>query len=228
MERELLLTGIGGQGVQLAAQLVSRAAITDKRQVMMFGSYGGMMRGGNTDATIVVADGAIEAPPTVPSAWCSIVMHHDYWGFVETRLRPGSVVLLNTTVFRGAIDRPGVSVVEIPATDIAVDVGNIMTASVVMVGALSAATGLVSIEALEHAVSVCLPAYRAKHVAINVQALRAGYDAVPQLSHPAWLPSDRGAAPEGAEATDASGARSDSGGTLSPSATATSATGGGR
>ena len=29
----------------------------------MFGSYGGMMRGGNTEATLVFADGPIEAPP---------------------------------------------------------------------------------------------------------------------------------------------------------------------
>ena len=45
-ERELALTGIGGQGVQFAAQVMSRAAIAEGRQVMMFGSYGGMMRGG--------------------------------------------------------------------------------------------------------------------------------------------------------------------------------------
>jgi Pyruvate/2-oxoacid:ferredoxin oxidoreductase gamma subunit len=31
MERELLLTGIGGQGVQLAAQVLARAAIADGR-----------------------------------------------------------------------------------------------------------------------------------------------------------------------------------------------------
>ena len=94
MERELLLTGIGGQGVQLAAQVLARAAIAEGREVQMFGSYGGMMRGGNTEATVVVADGPIEAPPTVadgvvgdrdaprllgahaspscgPAAWCS-------------------------------------------------------------------------------------------------------------------------------------------------------------
>ena len=78
MERELLLTGIGGQGVQLAAQVLARAAIAEGRSVQMFGSYGGMMRGGNTEATVVIADGAIEAPPTVADAWSAIFMHHDF------------------------------------------------------------------------------------------------------------------------------------------------------
>lgn len=186
IERELLLTGIGGQGVQLASQLVARAAVLDRREVMMFGSYGGMMRGGNTDATIVIAEGPILAPPTVPSAWASIVMHHDYWGFVRERLRPGNLLFVNTTVFRGDIPRDGLHVFEIPATDIAVDAGNIMTASVVMVGALSAITGLVSLEALLEAVPQSLPPYRTKHVDLNRAALRAGFDSVAHDTIPAW------------------------------------------
>lgn len=186
MERELLLTGIGGQGVQLAAQMVARAAIAEGRQVMLFGSYGGMMRGGNTDATIVIADGAIEAPPTVPSAWASVVMHHDYWGFVEQRLRAGSVVLVNSTVFRGSIDRADVHVIQVPATDIAVDIGNIMAASVVMIGALSAATNLVGLESLLESVSACLPPYRAQHVPLNQAALRTGFGAVTAGPEDAW------------------------------------------
>jgi len=187
-ERELLLTGIGGQGVQLAAQLVARAAILDGREAMLFGSYGGMMRGGNTDATVVVGEGPVLAPPTVPRAWGSIVMHHDYWGFVRDRLRPGTVLLLNTTVFRGEVGRDDVVVVEVPATDLAVDAGNIMAASVVMVGALSALTGLVSLDALLDVVPDALPPYRTRHVELNRTALRVGFDAVGRDRHPAWTP----------------------------------------
>lgn len=185
-ERELLLTGIGGQGVQLAAQLVARAAVHDGREVMLFGSYGGMMRGGNTDATIVVGDGPVLAPPTVPSAWASIVMHHDYWGFVRDRLRPGSIVLVNSTVFQGDLDRDGLHVVDLAATDLAVDVGNIMAATVVMVGALAGLSGLVSLDSLLAAVPEALPPYRTKHIAVNQDALRAGYGAVEPGRFPAW------------------------------------------
>lgn len=78
MERQLLITGIGGQGVQLAAQVIASAVIAEGRQVQLFGSYGGMMRGGNTDATLVFADGPIEAPPTISRTWSAIVMHGEY------------------------------------------------------------------------------------------------------------------------------------------------------
>jgi 2-oxoglutarate ferredoxin oxidoreductase subunit gamma len=186
MERELLLTGIGGQGIQLAAQVLARAAIAEGRQVQMFGSYGGMMRGGNTEATVVIADGAIEAPPTIADTWSAIFMHHDFSEPTRAKLRPGSLVLVNTTVFEGSFDADEYRVVEIAATDLAVDLGNIMTASIVMLGAYVAATDIVALEAIDAAIAASLPAYRSQHVALNVSAVHAGFDAAPRAISPAW------------------------------------------
>jgi Pyruvate/2-oxoacid:ferredoxin oxidoreductase gamma subunit len=186
MERELLLTGIGGQGIQLAAQVLARAAIAEGREVQMFGSYGGMMRGGNTEATVVVADGGIEAPPTVADTRSAIFMHHDFSGPTRAKLRPGSLVLVNTTVFEGSFDADVYRVVEVPATDIAVDVGNIMTASMVMLGAYVAATDIVALDSVDVAIAASLPAYRSQHGARNVDAVRAGFDVAPRSVAPAW------------------------------------------
>lgn len=176
-ERELVLSGIGGQGIQLAAQVVARAAIAEGKQVQLFGSYGGMMRGGNTEATVVVGDGPIEAPPTVGTTWSAILMHHDYVEPTLARLRPGTIVLRNTTVYEGDVDVEGIELVDVPATGLAVGVGNIMTASMVMTGAYARCTGLVGLASLETAVAESLPSYRTKHVELNVTALRAGWDA---------------------------------------------------
>src|ERR1700736_2931761 len=65
MEREVLMTGIGGQGVQLAAKTLATAAMREGREVLVFGIYGGSMRGGNTDATVVVGTGPLRAPPVI-------------------------------------------------------------------------------------------------------------------------------------------------------------------
>ena len=75
MEREIFLTGIGGQGVQLAAKILALAATHEGLSVMSLGTYGGTMRGGNTDSTVVVADGAIGSPPIVSPGWSAIVVH---------------------------------------------------------------------------------------------------------------------------------------------------------
>jgi Pyruvate/2-oxoacid:ferredoxin oxidoreductase gamma subunit len=186
VERELLLTGIGGQGIQLAAQVMARAALAEGRAVQTFGSYGGMMRGGNTEATVVVADGDIESPPTVGTAWAAILLHHDYSEATIRRLRPGSLVLVNTSVFEGDLDGDAWIVLELGATDIAAVVGNPLAAAMVMAGAFTAATGLVGIDALVGAVAASLPPYRQQHVPLNVAALHAGFDAAPRDIAPAW------------------------------------------
>jgi 2-oxoglutarate ferredoxin oxidoreductase subunit gamma len=181
-----MISGIGGQGVQLASLVVARAAIAEGREAQLFGSYGGVMRGGNTESTVVVGDGPIEAPSTVGETWSAILMHHDYAEPTLVRLRPGSVVLVNSTVYEAAFDRTGYLALDVPATDIAVEVGNIMTASMVMVGAYAAFTGLVGLPALRQAVADSLPSYRQNHVELNVRALAAGFDVAPRNAAPAW------------------------------------------
>ena len=103
MEHAVLLTGIGGQGVQLAARTLAVAAVESDLEVMVFGDYGGLMRGGNTDATIVIGDDPLRSPPTVAWASMALVMHHEYWPGVRDRLVPGSVVVIDRSVFKGDI-----------------------------------------------------------------------------------------------------------------------------
>lgn len=186
MERQVLLTGIGGQGVQLAAQVLARAALSEGRDVQLFGSYGGMMRGGNTDATLVVADDRVESPPTVGWAWAALVMHHEYADPTLRRVRDGGLVLVNGTVWEGAIDRARHRVVVVPASDLAVDAGNVIAASMVMLGALCTATRVVSLDALRQAARSSVPGYRTQHLELNERALEIGAGALSGVADEAW------------------------------------------
>jgi 2-oxoglutarate ferredoxin oxidoreductase subunit gamma len=188
MDRELLMTGIGGQGIQLAAQVLARAALADGRSVQMFGSYGGMMRGGRTDATIVVADSAVEAPPTVHDAWSAIVMHAAHAAPILGAVRPGGIVFVAAEAAEAPLDRDRYTVVDMDATGLADGVGNRMAASMAMVGAYAAATGLVTLASLTGAVAESLPPYRKQLADVNIAALRAGFDAAPRDVDPAWAP----------------------------------------
>lgn len=197
MERELTMSGIGGQGVQLCAQVLARAALGEGREVQLFGSYGGMMRGGNTEATLIVADGPIEAPPTVGSTWSAILMHHEHADTVLRRLRPGSLVLVNTTVFEAAVDWSPYVLVEVEATRLAQETTGAQSAAMVMLGAYAAVTRLVGVASLGAAVPAALPPYRAQHAARNVSAIELGAASVGAAagSFPAWEPAAAGARP---------------------------------
>jgi len=185
MERELLITGIGGQGVQLAAQVLARAATLEGREVMLLGLYGGMMRGGNTDSTVVVADAPILAPPVVSRAWSAIAMHDEFWPDVEAKLRPGSLVLVNDATFTSAI-RADVVAHRVAATTVATDLGSPLSGSMVMLGAFCAATGIVTESALIAAMRASIPPYRTQHIEANERALRAGAELLPADEFPAW------------------------------------------
>ena len=181
-----MLTGVGGQGVQLAAQVLGRAAVHEGREVMMLGTYGGTMRGGSTDSTLVFADEPISAPPIVSRTWAAIAMHHQFWAPTAKKLRPGGVVVLNSSVFEAEVDREAFRVFDVPAITIAGEVGNAMGASLVLAAAFARATGLVGIDALVEAMRDSVPSYRTQHLVTNEKALRAGFEALPAQAAPAW------------------------------------------
>ena len=193
MEREVLLTGIGGQGIQLGASVLARAAAREERHVMLFGSYGGTMRGGPTDSTLVVGDAPLASPPIVARAWGALAMHHAFWDRLAPKLRPGAVVAVNASLFEGDVDRGAHRVFDVPATAIADAQGSPLAASLVLVGAFAAATGLVAADSLVEAMRESLPSYRQQHAEANERALRAGFEALPWNAAPAWGPDGRAA-----------------------------------
>jgi Pyruvate/2-oxoacid:ferredoxin oxidoreductase gamma subunit len=186
LERELLVTGIGGQGVQLATQVLARALTLEERYVMSLGTYGGTMRGGNTDASLVFADRPISSPPIVASAWSGLLMHHLFWEGTHVRLRPRAVLVVNAPIFDSAIDLSRYQAHAVPAVDIATANGSPLAAAMVMIGAYARLTGAVGLDALAVAMEQSLPSYRRKLLDTNVAALKAGYAHVPANRHPAW------------------------------------------
>jgi len=176
LERELLVTGIGGQGVQLAAQVLARGATLEGRHVMLFGVYAGAMRGMNTDATVVIGDGPLLSPPLVSHTWSAIGMHDKFWPPVERKLREDALVLVNDSTFETELDESRYRVVRVPATDTADALGNPLGGSMVMAGAYAATSGLVGLDALIEGMRASIPPYRTQHIASNETAIRTGYD----------------------------------------------------
>jgi Pyruvate/2-oxoacid:ferredoxin oxidoreductase gamma subunit len=169
---------MGGQGVQLAAQVVARGAALEGKHVLLFGVYGGAMRGMNTDGTVVVGDAPIKAPPLVSRTWSAIAMHDKFWAPVAPKLRRSGVVLVNDSTFAAPLDESTLRVFRVPATEVAASIGNELGGSMVMVGAYAGLTGLVGVDALVEGMRESIPAYRRQHIAANEAAIRAGDELV--------------------------------------------------
>ena len=178
MQREVIMTGIGGQGIQLSAKTLALAATLEGHQALMTARYGGEVRGGQSEASVVTNDGPLRALPVLPSTWSAYVMHGDWWAPVRERLLDGPVVA-NTTLVPADLGIDEQRVVRVPATEIARDTTGPLTAGFVLLGAYLAVTRLVGIDSAVAAMRRLVPPYRDQHVRANAAALEAGYAAVP-------------------------------------------------
>jgi Pyruvate/2-oxoacid:ferredoxin oxidoreductase gamma subunit len=187
MEREVVMTGLGGQGIQLLAKLLAHAAIREGRQVMTFGLFMGMIRGGSSEATVVVADDAVVAPPIVPRAWAFLAMHGSGLPALEAKARAGGVLVLNATLAPDPPGWDGVRRLAVPAAEIAKTLGQPLGAGMIALGALAGATGLVAPASLAAALADVVPPHRRKLVDANAACIARGAEWGAQRGGPpAW------------------------------------------
>ena len=186
MEREILLTGIGGQGVQLAARILALAAMIEGREVMSLGTYGGTMRGGNTDSTVVVADAPIGSPPIVARSWSALVIHPRYFGAVRAKLRPEAIVVFDESLADGPLEAGDARPFGVDGNALSKQADAGRANSLVLLGAYCGLTGLVSLDALSAAMKEAVPPYRHDRLEANGRALAIGFEALPASGAPAW------------------------------------------
>ncbi len=152
---ELRLSGSGGQGMMLAALLLCEAIGTDPRlNVIQTKSYGPEARGGACKADIVVSSSEIYYPKPIKLDLL-LAMTQESLDKYYPNLKPEGILILDETL----VSRPPEAVhFALPFTRLArEEVGNVMVANVISLGAIAAITGIVTHEALTHAVLTRAP-----------------------------------------------------------------------
>jgi len=175
--RDVILTGIGGQGIQLCAKVLANAAVADGHHVMLSSYFGGEMRGGRTEATVISREGPIVGlPPIVPRLEAMIVLHPAFLADALPRLTADPLVVADEWTWTDN-DAPG-RIVRVPAREIAAELGTPVASGLALVGAFAALTGSASAEALAHATRELVPPHRVAALQANLAALTAGADFV--------------------------------------------------
>ena len=175
-ERALTITGIGGQGIQLVAKTLAEAFTRQGRYAMLGASYGGEMRGGPSQATVVVGDAPLRSLPVVARTHAVLMFHDRFSEAALARLVPGGLCLVNSSVVGDDVvaDLPGR--LAVPATETAKELGAAQAAGFVMLGAYCALTDPVPVGLLGEALTDLLPPYRRQHAPTNVRAVEAGLE----------------------------------------------------
>ena len=179
MEFAFFVSGVGGQGVQLMCKVMALAATAENRYAMLSSDYGGQMRGGSSLGTVVVGNNRLRALPVVPKANSAIALHHLYWELTAPKLRPNSLIVVESSMADELKKKDGHRVITVPAIKLAVEIGNPMSMGLIMLGAYNAITGLVSLDSLVAAMKELVPSYRRQHIETNERALRIGAENAP-------------------------------------------------
>jgi 2-oxoglutarate ferredoxin oxidoreductase subunit gamma len=175
MQKEIIISGFGGQGVLFAGQVVAYAAMDAGKQVTWIPSYGPEMRGGTANCTVVIADQEIGSP-LVKNPPLVIALNLPSFDKYEPEMQAGGTLIVNQSMVDRGAKRTDIHAVFVAANEIAEEIGDKRLTNMVTVGALVAALPEVTIEGLEAALKGHLPARHQHLLPKNYQALRRGYE----------------------------------------------------
>ncbi|GHV79391.1 2-oxoglutarate ferredoxin oxidoreductase subunit gamma [Spirochaetia bacterium] len=177
MTEKSLFAGFGGQGIISLGQIWVYCAMKEGKNVTFFPFYGAEKRGGIARAGVIISDEEI-ASPLVTTPDSALVMNAESLSLCEEILKPGGLLVINSSLVKAAPKRSGLKVVTVEASALAEKIGNIRIANMVALGAMAKLTGALSLWEIESILKNFFEADKHKFVPMNVEAIRAGFDAV--------------------------------------------------
>jgi len=174
MYNEIILAGFGGQGVLLIGKLLTYAGMNAGLEVTWMPAYGPEMRGGTCNCTVVLSDRQVGSPIS-RSPHAAIVLNLQSIDKFEPAIRPGGIMVMNTSLINRPAHRTDITVVPVPANQIAQEAGTAKAANMVALGAYIGASGIVDLQRVKDILAETF-AGRQKVVAINQTALDRGFE----------------------------------------------------
>lgn len=173
MQEEFVFSGFGGQGVMFAGQLLAYTAMDEGLEVTWIPSYGPEMRGGTAHCFVVISDRIIGSPIVARPA-NGIIFNKPSFDKYEPILAPHGRLVINTSLVPQHSLRNDLEIINIPATDIAYELGDQRLTNMVLLGALLRDHPLLPIEALKRALEAHIPSHRRNLLEKNYRAVERG------------------------------------------------------
>ncbi|MBU0513807.1 MAG: 2-oxoacid:acceptor oxidoreductase family protein [Proteobacteria bacterium] len=166
-------SGFGGQGVLMMGYLLALAAMNQGRNVTYLPAYGAEVRGGTANCTVVVSDDEI-ASPVASSPDLVVAMNNPSVAKYENMVRPGGYLFVNSSLVHQRPTRTDIEVVDIPASEIAHELGSDRTANMIMMGAVAAKSKIVPLDAMKAAMAQIMAGKKQSIIELNQKGMDLG------------------------------------------------------
>ena len=178
---KILFAGFGGQGILSIGKIFADACIENDMQASWLPSYGPEMRGGTCNCLVAVSNEPVLSPYFVRPTDAIIMNQASMERFLKT-LDTAKVVVINTSLVELTSEMEkvleNVKLVRVDATNIAIELGSVKCANMVMLGAYAGVTGEYSVDTLMGALRHKLGPSKEKFMPANQKAIEAGMAAV--------------------------------------------------
>lgn len=173
MKKELLFSGIGGQGVITLGETLCDAAIKAGFNVTFVPFYGQEKRGGRTMCNIVISD-SVESP-IISEANVMLIFDERSLADYQDLMDPEGDLILNSSIVETEPTCACGRLHKVPFLDAAQALGNPKTANVVAMGYIAKLLPEIPYEAIAAEVEKSF-AKKPKLIPINLEALQKGYE----------------------------------------------------
>ncbi|MDF2522341.1 MAG: porC2 [Clostridia bacterium] len=172
---EIIIAGFGGQGILSAGRLLAYAGMVDDMEVSFLPSYGPEMRGGTANCMVEISSEPI-ASPVLNNCSALIVMNNPSLEKFESWVKPGGVLITDSTLVQKKVKRTDIKVIEVPATHLANEAGNKTYSNIILLGKLIKETGCVKVECFEKALYSVLSKKKHYMIPEEMEILKVGME----------------------------------------------------
>ena len=171
VEKKIKLAGFGGQGIMSTGILLANSAANENLYSTWLPSYGPEMRGGTSNAGVIVSSKMIGSP-VVDKPNDLIALNALSLDSFENSVVPGGMIIVNSSLVSRKVKREDVQAYYVPATEIAQKIGLDATVGVVMLAVYALISGYIDLETIKDVLPNVIK--KQKLISFNLKALEAG------------------------------------------------------
>ena len=155
--------------------LLAISGMYEEKNVTCLPSYGAEVRGGTANCTVVISSEEIASPVASEPEFAVLMNNPSLFRF-QNQVQSGGTIFLNSSMIESKPIRGDLEIYEIPVNDLAKQFPGNKVSNMIMLGAFTKKTGLVSLETTIRAIKDTFGSRNPAIFKSNKAALLLGYD----------------------------------------------------
>lgn len=180
---KFICSGFGGQGIMSLGLMITYAGMFDGYEVTWLPSYGPEMRGGTANCHVIISNDSITSPVISANADFLIAMNLPSLDKYESYVRPGGVILINSSLVPRKVLRGDVRAYYIDIAHEIKSAGDSIASAIIMLGAIYAIQGgdIISNDSIMKAFEKLLAGEKERYMDLNIKAFKKGIEIIKNI-----------------------------------------------